>query len=155
VRLVSIDGRTIEQAAAAEGIPESTVRARLRDGAEDLRGELSRRRAEERRKSGFSSWLAAWGLMDLRAFRRVGSALAATAVGGMLFISGEVVPVRPDASEHVRTAPAPVALVEDPPPPAVEAAPVAPVRPAGPSPVRERTRHDAGKRFRAERFGAE
>jgi hypothetical protein len=153
VRLVSINGRTIEQAAAAEGIPESTVRARLRDGAADLRGEMSRRRAEERRKSGFSSWLAVWGVIDLRVWiRRSLAALGAATVGGALIAS--TAPILPVAAPRSAIAVAPVTLAEDPSPPDLRERREAPA--AAPQPaVRDRVRHDVGRRFRAERFGVE
>jgi RNA polymerase sigma factor (sigma-70 family) len=153
VRLVAIDGRTLDEAAAAEGIPESTVRARLRDGAADLRGEMSRRRAEERRKSGFSSWLAVWGVIDLRVWiRRSLAALGAATVGGALIAS--TAPILPVAAPRSAIAVAPVTLAEDPSPPDLRERREAPA--AAPQPaVRDRVRHDVGRRFRAERFGVE
>jgi RNA polymerase sigma-70 factor (ECF subfamily) len=153
VRLVAIDGRTLDEAAAAEGVPESTVRARLRDGTADLRGELSRRRAEERRKSGgFSSWLAAWGILDLRVWaRRSLAALGAATLGGAL--TALTVSSEPVAAPQTPVAVAPVVLVEDAPLPDTREHREAPA--ASQPVVRERTRHDAGRRFRAERFGVE
>ena len=151
LRAVVADGRPLVEVAAAEGVPESTARVRARDGAEDLRGLLKRSREKEKRRTGgFSSWAVAWALSDLRVWIRRGlAALGATAAGGALIISADSwTPVATPEAVMV----APVVLAEDAPLPDTREPREAP-RPV--VVVRERTRHDAGRRFRAERFGTE
>ena len=143
---VALEGRPLAEVAREEGIPESTARSRLREGEADLRGVLSRRREGERRRSGFTSWRAAWGLLDLRRLRWP---LAAVVAGGALAMwpASTEAPRRP-----VPAAVAPVALVEDPAP--VESPRAVEVVVVGEKAPPARARHDAGRRFRAERFGA-
>jgi len=60
---VLAEGRPIAEVARELGVPQSTARVRLRDGAADLHGVLERRRVAERRRSrGSTSWgvLVAW-----------------------------------------------------------------------------------------------
>lgn len=151
LRGVVAEGRPLVEVAAEEGVPESTARVRARDGAADLRGLLKRSREKEKRRTGgFSSWAAMLALLDLRAWaRRSLAALGATATGGVLFISADS--WTPVATPEVPVI-APVVLAEDAPLPDTREPREAP-RPV--VVVRERTRHDAGRRFRAERFGAE
>jgi hypothetical protein len=151
LRGVVADGRPLVEVAAAEGVPESTARVRARDGAADLRGLLARQRAQEKRRTGgFSSWAIGAALLDLRVWaRRSLAALGATATGGVLFISADS--WTPVATPEVPVI-APVVLAEDAPLPDTREPREAP-RPV--VVVRERTRHDAGRRFRAERFGTE
>lgn len=143
------EGLTIAAVAVADGIPESAARRRLADGTEDLRAAMTQERAKERRKSrGFTSWLASLGILDLRVWtRRSLAALGAATAGGVLVsLTVPVLPRTPDAAMV-----APVVLVED--------APLLDTREPRETPrpaavvVRERARHDAGRRFRAERFG--
>jgi len=157
---VAIEGRPLADVAREEGIPESTARSRLREAERDVGADLARRREEERRRSGgFTSWLAAIGLLDLRSFFRARHALAGAIVaGGVLAILWPVESPRP--APPAPAVIAPVALVEDPLPveEVEETAPPAPTaEPARPAqevrPPAERARHDAGRRFRAERFG--
>ena len=150
LRGVVTDGRPLVEVAAAEGVPESTARVRARDGADDLRGLLKRSREKEKRRTGgFSSWAAMLALLDLRAWaRRSLAAFGAATLGGALV--SLTVPVMPRPPEAVVIAP--VVLAEDAPPPDTREPREAP-RPV--VVVRERSRHDAGRRFRAERFGTE
>ena len=146
---VALEGRPLAEVAREEGIPESTARSRLREGEADLRGVLSRRREGERRRSGFTSWLAAWGLLDLRRLRWP---LAAAVAGGAL----TMLPASAEAPRRAAPASvAPVALVEDPRPAEVPPWRAEEVEAVGVVAVPARVRHDAGRRFRAERFGAE
>ena len=145
------EGLTIAAVAVAEGIPESMARRRLSDGTADLRAEVTReRRKEKRRTGGFSSWAAMLALLDLRAWaRRSLAALGAATAGGALVISADSwAPVATPEAVMV----APVTLAEDAPPPDTREPRETP-RPAAVM-VRERARHDAGRHFRAERFGA-
>ena len=143
------EGLTIAAVAVADGIPESKARRRLSDGTADLRAEVTReRRKEKRRTGGFSSWAVGAALLDLRVWARRGlAAFGAAAAGGALYTL--TVPVMPRPPEAVMVAP--VVLAEDAPLPDTREPREAP-RPV--VVVRERTRHDAGRRFRAERFGA-
>ena len=129
----------------------STARVRARDGAADLRGLLKRSREKEKRRTGgFSSWAAMLALLDLRAWaRRSLAAFGAATMGGALYTL--TVPVEPRLPEAVVIAP--VVLAEDAPLPDTREPREAPASPV--VVVRERARHDAGRRFRAERFGAE
>jgi RNA polymerase sigma-70 factor (ECF subfamily) len=146
---VALEGRPLAEVAREEGIPESTARSRLRDGEADLRGVLSRRREGERRRSGFTSWVAAWGLLDLRRLRWP---LAAAVAGGALAMW----PASAEAPRRaLPAAVAPVALVEDPRPADAPPWRAERVEAVGVVAVPARARHDAGRRFRVERFGAE
>ena len=147
---VALEGRPLADVAREEGIPESTARSRLREGEADRRGKRECQRAAERRQGGFSSWLVAWGLMDLRVWARRGpAALGAAAAGGALYISatsGETLASTPDER--------PVLAFEAP----SVSQPVTGWAERGQERVtaevtRPRERHDAGRRFRAERFG--
>jgi len=151
LRGVVAEGRPLVEVAAAEGVPESTARVRARDGAADLRGLLKRSREKEKRRTGgFSSWAAMLALLDLRAWaRRSLAAFGAATMGGALYTL--TVPVEPRLPEAVVIAP--VVLAEDAPLPDTREPREAPASPV--VVVRERARHDAGRRFRAERFGAE
>ncbi len=174
---VLAEGRSVPEVAREEGIPESTVRARLRDGTEDLRGILVRGRAEEKRRSGgFSSWAVTMALLDLlRRWREVArkmtartavlptvAALGATVLGGALqtFFTA---PVERPVPTAARFEVAEVVLAPDPPP-TYEVAPSAPTpvreasvnpeRPAGPAPFTDSSRkhHDVGARMLRERL---
>lgn len=153
VASVLAEGRSIAEVAREEGIPESTARARVHDGAEELRGVLVRERAAERRRSGgFSSWAVVWAVIDwtrrksVRAACALGATAAAIAGGALLHI--------PDLTPTADEMPARVAVVEPVPWPVSEARAATGVERAAPVVVAPpRARHDAGARFRAERFG--
>ena len=144
------EGLTIAAVAVADGIPESAARRRLADGTEDLRAAMTQARAKERRKSrGFTSWLASLGILDLRVWaRRSLAALGATATGGVLAIltTGEVLENSPEERPHVAFEAPSIAV-------AVSGWARSSEAQEAPVVVPERARHDAGRRFRAERFG--
>jgi RNA polymerase sigma factor (sigma-70 family) len=150
-----IDGRTVADVARDEGIPESTARDRLRAGEDDLRADLTRQRAAEKRKSGSTSWCPMWlAALDPRvAWRRVrqtvqtairpaAALLAASTLGGAPRTSFDLGPT-PDE-------------------PVVHTMPVDTIRPVTSTtaergvdrvaPVRPRARHDVGARMLAERM---
>jgi len=150
---VEIHGREIADVAREDGIPESTAASRLVAAKADMRADLGRQRAEERRRTGgFSSWLVAWGLLDLRVWARRGlAALGAATAGGALCISatsGETLAStpeeRPAMAFEVPSVSQPVTSWAERSQERVTA-----------EVTRPRERHDAGRRFRAERFGAE
>lgn len=156
---VLAEGRSPTQVAAEQGVPESTLRARLQGAAEALRGDLHRQRvAEQRRTGGHSSWsmvaLAGWQRVErrLRAMtvRRLVAALAAITVGGVPLTSEDVETLGPTPEELPVVAVAVEPLVQ-PAAAQAERGRDEPVSPAYRLPARGR--HDASARFRAERWG--
>ena len=151
VREVLGEDKPVAAVARDEGIPESTVRARLRDGTEDLRGELVRgRAAEQRRTGGSTSWLLVLSLKDMRGVAAKVAALGAAVAGGALLALAVTAPKLGPTAEDlppraVDVAPLPWAVNEARGEPGVERADAVVLR--------ERSRHDAGAHFRAERFG--
>lgn len=143
------EGRTQADVAAELEEPESAVRRRKDDGAEELRADLHRQRvAERRRTGGFSSWCAMVGIQDVRALARRVTALGAAAAGGALLhmgLGGPVLGPTPDE------APARAVIVEPLVQPSAATA-VRGVEVIEVAPARPRARHDAGQRFRADRW---
>ncbi|MBM3359640.1 MAG: RNA polymerase sigma factor [Betaproteobacteria bacterium] len=105
---VHLEGRTQADVAAELGVPESTVRARARDGLAELEADLHRQRvAERRRTGGHSSWsimaLAGWERVERRLRAAIGVrlavALGAIIAGGAPLTSEDVETLRPTPEE--------------------------------------------------------
>jgi RNA polymerase sigma factor (sigma-70 family) len=150
------DERTVADVAREEGIPESTVRGRRDAAADELRADLERQRARERRKSGSTSWCPMWlAALDPRAvWRRVrqtvqtairpaAALLAAGTLGGAPQIPETLGPTAIDMPARTVTVdtvrPVTSTLAER----GVERA----------APEHRRARHDASRHFAAQRFG--
>jgi RNA polymerase sigma factor (sigma-70 family) len=149
--------RTVADVAREEGIPESTARSRLEAGTEQLEADLRRQRAREKRKSGSTSWCPVWlAALDPRdawrrarqtvqaAIRPAAALLAASTLGGA---PHDIPTLGPTAIDM----PARVLAVDTVRP--VTALPAAERGAGMAAPEHRRARHDAGARFRAERFG--
>jgi RNA polymerase sigma factor (sigma-70 family) len=142
-----IDGRTVADVARDEGIPESTARDRLRAGEDELRADLTRQRAAEKRKSGSTSWMLMPWAIDVRTWWRratmaLGASAAVAAGGALLHTSPTLQPTSIDAPARVLD--------------------VDTIRPVTSTtaergvdrvvPARPRARHDVGARMLAERM---
>lgn len=91
---VLLDERPLAEVAREHGIPESTGRARLEAGTEQLQQDLHRQRVREKRRTGgSSSWALLPAGLDLRAWwRRAVAALggaAAVAAGALVYMAPE------------------------------------------------------------------
>ena len=153
------EGQKVSDVARELDAPESTVRTRLAADVENLRATLHRRRVAEEGKGGFRSWcIAVVALLHPRAlWRRIKTVRAALAVA--FGVPAVLVAASGGAPSHIEPSPdeALVRVVE-----------VEPLRWASSDARAERgrdaqpfknpeqlprARHDAGKRFRDERFG--
>lgn len=131
------EGQTQAAVAAEQGVPESTVRVRARDAAEELRGDLHRQRvAERRRTGGHSSWsvMALWG--DARKSAATGVRALVAAFGAITMGGAPPTYLGPTPEDM----PAVVVHVEPLVQPVTAQAERGVERPV--APVRQRARHD-------------
>lgn len=155
LKQVALEERPIAEVAREQNAPESTVRGRLEAAEEELRADLARKRLEEKRKSGSSSWCPIWlAALDPRiAWRRARQAVQAAIRPAAALLAAGALGGAPQIPETLGPTPdAPVA----------HAMPIDTLRPVTALPaaergvervvVRPRARHDVGARMLAERL---